>query len=424
MRQPVKDSSDQHVVIIGGGHAGAEAVAALRQKGWPGDITLVSGEPQLPYQRPPLSKGYLKGKVSADALAIKKAPFYEKTETALILGVNVTEIDRDNHSLTLDNGDTLSYDKLIYATGTRARLLPVPGADLPSVFYLRTLSDVERIRASLAPGKRLLVIGAGYIGLEVAASAIQLGFNVTALEAQDRVLARVTSPEMSDFFSELHQTAGLDLRTGCQITALRADGQGSYIASVTDQHQGEYELPFDCAIVGIGVLPNTELAQAAGLDCDNGVLVDEFTATSDPDIFAVGDCSNHPSALYDRRLRLESVPNAADQAKVAAGVISGEPKPYTALPWFWSDQYEVKLQSAGLNDGYDELVLMGEPAQRRFFILYFREQQLICVDAINMPMAFMKAKTLIAQPEQRLKSEVLPVFQALSEKARPAASTD
>lgn len=409
--------SQQRVVIIGGGHAGAEAVAALRQKGWAGDITLISSEKQLPYQRPPLSKGYLNGKVSADALAIKKGPFYEKADTTLLLGVTVTAIDRGNHTLALDNGQTLAYDKLIYATGTRARTLPVPGADLPSVYYLRTMTDVERIRASLTPGKRLLVIGAGYIGLEVAASAIQLGLSVTALEAQDRVLARVTSPEMSDFFSTLHTDSGLDLRTGCQVTALREDNAGAYVASVSDKTLGDTELPFDSAIVGIGVLPNSELAEAAGLACDNGVLVDEFTATSDPDIFAVGDCSNHPNAFYSRRLRLESVPNAADQAKIAAGVICGQAKPYTALPWFWSDQYDVKLQSAGLNDGYNHLEMLGEPTKRRFCILYFRQRQLICVDAINMPMAFMKAKALIPLADENDQDNVMPIFQALAAKS-------
>lgn len=409
--------SQKRVVIIGGGHAGAEAVAALRQKGWPGHITLISSEKQLPYQRPPLSKGYLNGKVSADALLIKKGPFYERADANLLLGVTVTAIDSGSHTLALDNGQTLAYDKLIYATGTRARLLPVPGSDLPGVHYLRTISDVERIRANLTPGKRLLVIGAGYIGLEVAASAIQLGMNVTALEAQDRVLARVTSPEMSDFFSWLHKGSGLDLRTGCQVTALREDNAGAYIASINDKTWGETELTFDCAVVGIGVLPNTGLAESAGLDCDNGVLVDEFTATSDPDIFAVGDCSNHPNALYNRRLRLESVPNAADQAKIAAGVICGQAKPYDALPWFWSDQYDVKLQSAGLNSGYDHLEMLGEPAKRRFCILYFRHSRLICVDAINMPMAFMKAKALIPLIDQSDQEKVMPIFQALTAKS-------
>lgn len=409
--------SQQRVVVIGGGHAGVEAVAALRQKGWTGQITLISSEKQPPYQRPPLSKGYLSGKISATALAIKKGPFYEKAEATLLLGVTVTAIDRGNHELVLDNGQMLAYDKLIYATGTRARKLPVPGAHLPSVYYLRTMTDVERIRASLEPGKRLLIIGAGYIGLEVAASAIQLGLSVTALEAQDRVLARVTSPEMSNFFAELHKESGLDLRTDCQVTALREDNIGGYIASVDDKKRGKIEIPFDCAIVGIGVLPNVELAEAAGLACDNGVLVDEFTATQDSDIFAVGDCSNHPNAFYQRRLRLESVPNAVDQAKIAAGVICGQAKPYNALPWFWSDQYDVKLQSSGLNDGYDHLEILGEPAKRRFCILYFRQQQLICVDTINMPMAFMQAKKLILQDDQSNHNNVMHIFRALVAKS-------
>lgn len=398
----------QRVVIIGGGHAGAEAVAALRQKGWQDDIVLISAEDQLPYHRPPLSKGLLSGKTSADSLAIKKATFYAKAETELRLGTRVTGIDRTARMLTLDTGDTLEYTHLIYATGTRARRLEVPGADLPVVFYLRTLADVEAMKPRFQPGKRLLIVGAGYIGLEVAASAVTLGMSVTVLEVQDRVLARVTSPEMSDFFQRLHTDAGVTIRTDTGVTGFRTEGD-HHVATLPS---GE-ALPFDCAVVGIGVLPNIELAEQAGLACDNGVVVDEFTTTSDPAIRAIGDCCNHPDRFYQRRLRLESVPNATDQAKTAAASICGKPQPYDTLPWFWSDQYDVKLQSVGLSDGYDTLRVMGDPDSRRFFILYFRDQRLICVDAVNMPKAFMKAKTVIRDEATNHQADVIDSFGAL-----------
>lgn len=398
----------EHVVIIGGGHAAAESVAALRQRGWKGAITLCSNESQLPYQRPPLSKGYFNGKVSSDSLAIKNAAFYEKAETGLMLGVTAVSIDREQHRVHLDNDSFLTYTHLIYATGTRPRLLEVPGADQAPLYYLRTLTDVDAIKPALQPGKRLLVIGAGYIGLEVAATAVQFGLEVTALEVQERVLARVTSPEMSSFFQQLHTNAGVNILTQAAV---------SHFEQSADEHRAVLQdgrsLAFDMAVVGIGVLANTELAETAGLDCNNGVWVDEYTQTTDPDIFAIGDCCNHPNHFYQRRLRLESVPNAAEQAKTAASVICGQAKPYTALPWFWSDQYDVKLQSAGLAEGYDHLHLLGDPDQKRFSILYFKAGRLICVDAINMPKAFFQARTRIMDAEKNDQTQVLEFFQTL-----------
>ena len=398
-----------HAVIIGGGHAAPEAVVALRQKGWQGDITIISDEPHLPYQRPPLSKAYFSGDISADNMPIKKQVVFDKTNTQLRLGRRATSIDRQEQLVTLDNGDTIAYSKLIIATGTRARKLPIPGANLPCVHYLRTLDDVTQIRQQVAKDTRLLIVGAGYIGLELAASANKLGAKVTVLETVDRVLARVTCEAMSTFYQDLHRAAGVDIRLNSGVKAFERQGN-AYQALLAD----DTTIDFDCVVVGIGVLPNVEIAQEAGLACDNGIIVDEFTQTADSNIYAVGDCSNHPNELYQRRLRLESVPNANDQAKAAAASICDKPKAYTSLPWFWSDQYDVKLQTAGLSQGYTETVVRGNVAAKEFCIFYLKDDVLIALDAINSPADFMKAKQLIPQQatfdKQRLADTSTPWY--------------
>lgn len=380
----------QNVVIIGASHAAADAIAMLRKAGWGHGITLIGDEQYLPYQRPPLSKAYYKGEMDADKLAIKNPSFYELTKVDLLLGNRVESIDRSTQEVILESGDRVAYSKLILATGTRARLLPIDGADVASVKYLRTLSDVDDIKASIPPGGKLLIVGAGYIGLEVAASAIKQGVQVTVLEAQDRVLARVTGEQVSAFYQEIHRAAGVDLRLGVGLKRFVEKGEDNF-AELGD---GEL-IKFDCAIVGIGVIPNVELAEQAGLACDNGIVVDEFTRTEDHNIYAVGDCSNHPSLLYKRRIRLESVPNAVAQAKTAAMSICGDNRVYDQLPWFWSDQYDVKLQTAGLLQGYDKSLISGDPADRKFTVSYFKENKLIALDAINSPAEFMQAKKRI-----------------------------
>ena len=379
-----------NVVIIGGGHAAAEAVTSLRMNDWEGGICLISDETHLPYQRPPLSKAYFNDQISAEKLAIKKMTVYEKTATHLMLGRRAQEIDRTNKVVILDNGDSVVYTKLIIATGTRARKLSIEGADLPCVNYLRTLDDVTRIKEKVRSGTRLLVVGAGYIGLEIAASATKLGAQVTVLEAIDRVLARVTCETMSKFYQDLHRDAGVDIRLSVGVARFEANGQ-AYRAVLNNGST----VDFDVVIVGIGVLPNVELAEQAGLECNNGIVVNEFTQTNDENVFAIGDCCNHPNLFYDRRVRLESVPNAMEQAKTAASVITGNPKPYSAFPWFWSDQYDVKLQTAGLSEGYTEFVVRGEPKGKKFCIFYLKGNKLIAMDAINSAPDFMKAKQLI-----------------------------
>lgn len=383
--------ANENVVIIGASHAAAEAISSLRRAGWSELITLVGDEPFLPYQRPPLSKAYYKGDLGLDKLAIKNASFYETAEVDLMLGRCAESIDRGNKQVTLDGGERVSYSKLILATGTRARHLPVEGADGPSIKYLRTVEDVDDIKSSLRAGNKLLIVGAGYIGLEVAASAVAQSAQVTVLEAQDRVLARVTSEPISHFYQDIHRDAGVDIRLGAALQRFVSDDDGQY-AELAD---GEI-LEFDCAIVGIGVIPNVELAETCGLECDNGIVVDEYTKTTDPDIYAVGDCCNHPSPMYGRRVRLESVPNAVAQAKTAALSICGDDRVYNQLPWFWSDQYDVKLQTAGLMQGHDEIEINGDIAARKFSVSYLKDGKLIALDAINSPADFMKAKKQIS----------------------------
>ncbi len=382
----------KQVVIVGASHAAAESIASLRKFGWQGKIVLVGDEAMLPYQRPPLSKAYYKGEVEADKLLIRPESFYQKNEVDLMLGHRVTSIDRDNKSIELDNSESVPYDYLILATGTRARRLPIEGADLKNIHYLRSKEDVDGIKASLSPGAKLLIVGAGYIGLEVAASAVKQGVEVIVFEAMDRVLARVTSPEISTFYQKLHKEEGVEIRLNASLE--RFEQSGSRLCAIDGD--GE-RIEFDSAIVGIGVIPNIELAEEAKLSCDNGIVVNEYAQTDDEAIYAIGDCSNHHNILYDRRIRLESVPNAVEQAKVAAKSICGEPLAYDQLPWFWSDQYDVKLQTAGLLQGHDQVVIRGDGENRKLAAFYLKQGVLIAVDALNSPAEFMLSKKLIQQ---------------------------
>jgi len=380
----------QQVVIIGGSHAGAEAAIALRTQGWEGRILLVSNEPTLPYQRPPLSKGYFHRAISKEQLLIKKQPLYDKAKVEVMLGESVTKIDKTIKSVSLASGSSISYDFLIIATGARPRKLTIPGADLPSINYLRTLIDTEQIIGQVTADSHLLVVGAGYIGLEIAASATKLGAKVTVLESLERVLSRVTNEQMSDFYQNLHKQNGVEIKLNSGVTEFRRSEE-RYVAV---QAEGQ-QISFDTAVIGIGVVPNIELAEEAGLKCENGIVVDNKTRTSDPHVFAIGDVSSHPNQFYQRQIRLESVPNAMEQAKVAAATICGKDKSHDAFPWFWSDQFDVKLQTAGLSQGYDSTVIRGDMAEKKFALFYLKDGKVIAVDAINSPKDFMKAKMLI-----------------------------
>ena len=378
------------VVIIGASHAAVDAISTLRKKGWSGKIILVGDEAPLPYHRPPLSKAYLQDQISEEKLLLRNEQFYQDSDVTLMLGRRAESINRKTKEVTLDGLEILAYDKLIIATGTRARLLPIEGGDLPSVHYLRTKDDADVIKAKLVSGKKILLIGAGYIGLEIAASAVQSGCDVVVVELADRVLARVTSPDVSEFYQRFHTEQGVDIRLNTGVQAIEAVG-ASYRATLNTGGT----VDFDSVVIGIGVLPNVELAEEAGLTCDNGILVNEFCATDDENIYAVGDCSRYQSLIYGRDIRLESIPNASGQARIAAAAICGDEVAYNEVPWFWSDQYHIKLQTAGLFDGYDEAVVRGNPSDNKFSVFYLKAGRVLAVDAINSPMEFMIAKKLI-----------------------------
>jgi 3-phenylpropionate/trans-cinnamate dioxygenase ferredoxin reductase subunit len=378
-------------VIVGASHASVQAIETLRREGHDGAIVLVGDEPLLPYNRPPLSKKFLSGELERERLALRSAQFYEQSRTETRLGVRVTAIDRTDQRLRVSDGTELRYDKLLLCVGSRPRLLEVPGSDLPGIHYLRTIADVEAIRAGLPGAKRLVIVGAGYIGLEAAASARHLGLDVTVLEMADRPLNRVVAPELSAFYVRRHEHEGVRIHCNTSVTAFTGDDR---VRSVVC---GDREFAADRVIVGIGILPETPLAAAAGIRCENGVWVDEECRTSDPNVFAAGDCTWHPSVHYGRRVRLESVDNAIEQARTAASNMCGIPARHEHVPWFWSDQYDVKLQIAGLSQGYDQVIVRGDPASGHFALYYLAQGELLAVDAVSSPKDFMTGKRWIAE---------------------------
>ena len=381
------------VVIIGAGHAGGTAAALLRQYGYAAAITLVGEEPIAPYQRPPLSKAWLKGEADADSLALKPTEFYAEVGIELILGVCATTIDRAARTVSLTDGRTLAYDTLIIATGARARALPIPGVELKGVLSLRSAADAEVLKATLGPGRRLAVIGGGYIGLEAAASARALGADAVVIEREPRILARVACEVLSTFFTEYHRARGVQFEVGAMVAALEGDG-----GRVTGVRLGDGRvIACDAALVGVGAPPNDEIARAAGLDCDGGVLVDIHARTSDPAIFAIGDVSNRPLPHYHRTFRLESVANALEQARQAAAAITGRPPPAQEVTWNWSDQYDVKYQFAGLPFDVDDIIVRGDPARAKFAVFHLCGDVIQAVEAVNAPAEFMAGRQLIGQ---------------------------
>ena len=382
-------------IIAGASHAAAMLAPALRQQGWQGRIVVVGAEASIPYHRPPLSKDYLAGAKSLDEILIRPASVYEQSEVEFILDTSVDAIDRQVKTVRLSNGETLPYSKLALTVGSRVREVDLPGAALDGVFYLRDLKDVERISPYIQPGANAVIVGGGYIGLETAAVLKGKGMNVTVLEMMERVLQRVTAPVLSEFYTRVHGEEGVDIRCGVAVSGFKGNGK---VAKVVCNDGLEFAA--DLVIIGVGILPNTELAEAAGLEVDNGIIVNEQAQTSDPDIFAAGDCANHHNPIYDRRLRLESVQNATDQSRVAAAAACGKQANYNAVPWFWSEQYDLMLQIAGLSQGYDEIITRGDPAQgRSFAAFYLQKGRVLAVDAVNRPQEFMFTKRLI--PMQR-----------------------
>jgi len=378
------------VVLVGGGHAAAAFSNSVRRAGYEGRVLLVSEEPVPPYHRPPLSKKYLSDGLPVEQILIRAAAWYQEQRIELRLGQRVESIDRRSGQLRLVGGETLAYSRLVLMTGARARRLPAAiGGDLQGVLQMRSLADADALAPHLVAGRRMLVVGGGYIGLEAAAVAVSKGLKVALLEAAPRILQRVAAPATSDYFRALHRARGVDLREGAALRRLLADGARVCGAELED---GSF-IEADVVLVGIGVVPNVELAEAAGLQVDNGIVVDTLCQTSDPAILAAGDCCSFD--YRGQRIRLESVQNANDQAATAAHTVAGQHKPYAALPWFWSDQYDCKLQIAGLNSGYDAVVVRPGKNERSQSVWYYRGEQLLAVDAMSDPAAYVTAKKLL-----------------------------
>jgi 3-phenylpropionate/trans-cinnamate dioxygenase ferredoxin reductase subunit len=384
----------EQVVIVGAGQAAVQAVDTLRRRGFAGKLTLIGAEPSPPYQRPPLSKKYLAGALERERLLIRPATFFAEHAVTTHFGRRVTDLAPHQRHVRLDDGTVIPFDGLLLATGAHPRRLPVAGADLPGVHYLRSIADADAIRAGLAGGGRLVIVGAGYIGLEVAATARELGMEVTVLEMAERVMNRVVCPEVSAFYQAEHARHGVRIRCHEQLRALHADPRSGRVARVLSETGGEY--PADVVLIGAGVTPADELARAAGLDCENGVVTEAHCRTSHEAIYAAGDCASHLNRRYGRHLRLESVDNAFEQGTTAALNLMGTETLHDKLPWFWSDQYDLKLIIVGIAQGYDTVVMRGTPAARSFSACYLQRGELIAIDSVNSPKDQMAARKLIA----------------------------
>jgi 3-phenylpropionate/trans-cinnamate dioxygenase ferredoxin reductase component len=383
----------EQIVIAGGGQAAVQTADTLRRKGFAGKLTVVGEEPWLPYQRPPLSKKYLGGSLERERLLIRPAQFFAEHNISALLGRRVTDVARAARRVRLDDGTVLPYDALVIATGSRPRRLLAPGGELAGVHYLRSIADADCIRSAFSPAGRLIVIGGGYIGLEVAATARELGMEVTVLEMAARVMSRVTCPEVSAFYEAEHARHGVNIRCNESVRALHGDAGSGRVRAVLTEAGGEY--PADVVIVGVGVAPADELARTAGLECENGVVTDAHCRTADEAIYAAGDCASHLNRQYGRHLRLESVDNAFEQGTTVALNLLGTATPHDKVPWFWSDQFDLKLIIVGVAHGYDTVIVRGTPATRTFSACYLRDGELIAIDTVNAPKDQMAARKLI-----------------------------
>ncbi|HMO75992.1 MAG TPA: FAD-dependent oxidoreductase [Sphingopyxis sp.] len=379
------------VVIVGGGHGGAQAAVALRTQKFAGTIAIVGDEPELPYERPPLSKEYFAGEKEFERIQLRPAKYWDEREVTMLLGKRVVSVDPAAHTVTTDGGETIGYGKLVWATGGSPRMLPIPGGDLPGVQGVRTKADADAMKAASETADQIVVIGGGYIGLEAAAVLRKAGRKVVLLEALDRVLARVAGEQLSRFYEQEHRGHGVDLRLGVQVEAI----EGTERATGVRLSTGEV-IPADLVIVGIGIVPATQPLIEAGATGGNGVLVDRLCRTSLPDIYAIGDCAAHANDFAEGAvIRLESVQNANDQANVVAKHICGEEAPYHAIPWFWSNQYDLKLQTAGLSTGHDQTVLRGDIASRSFSIVYLKEGRVIAIDCVNATKDYVQGRMIV-----------------------------
>ena len=380
------------IVIVGAGQAGAQAVDTLRREGFAGRLVLIGDEPELPYQRPPLSKKYLAGELAVDRLPFRHRSFYDEHRVELKLGVRAERLDPRTHRVALAGGEELTYDRLLLCLGAEARRLACPGVELGGVHYLRGIADVAAIQAKTKPGARVVIIGGGYIGLETAATCHKLGCEVTVLEMADRVMNRVVAPSVSQFFSQEHRAHGVNLICDARVVGLEGRESVQRVLCADGNHHQT-----DLLIVGVGCVATTRLASDAGVACDNGILVDEYCRTSDAAIFAAGDCTNHPSPHFGRRIRLESVDNAFEQAKTAALNMLDRNVAHDRVPWFWSDQFDNKLLIIGLSQGHDRTVVRGDPATRSFSVCYLQDGELLALEAVNHSKDYMAARKVISE---------------------------
>jgi len=380
-------------IIVGGSHAGAQVAISLRQEGWENGILVISDEAHLPYHRPPLSKGFVSGDKSLDNILLRPASYYEQRNIEFLFNVSVNAIDRVNKQISCSDGKSRHYEKLALTTGARTRKLELPGSTLAGMHYLRSAKDAQAIRESSTHAKHAVIVGGGYIGLELAASFSKAGIKVTVLEVAPRVLARVAAAEVAEFYSRVHREEGVNIVTSTSAAAFKGD---THVTAVVDTEGKEHAA--DVVVLGVGISPNSELAERAGLEVNNGIVVNQYAQTSDANIVAAGDCTNHPNPLLGRSLRLESVPNATEQAKCAAASLCNKQKEYASLPWFWSDQFDLKLQTAGINEGYDRVVVRGDAhASRSIAVFYLKENKVIAVDCVNRAPEFAVIKKALSK---------------------------
>ena len=391
----------ENLLIIGAGQSAIQCISTLKKEGYSGSITLVGEEEHLPYQRPPLSKGFLEDSIGKERLYFKKLEFFTENKVQLYLGLSAEKLEIDNQKVYLSDNSELEFDKLVFATGSRVRCLDFPGSELKSIFYLRDLDDAEAIKKDLETSENLVIIGAGYIGLEAAAIAAKKNKKVTIIEMADRVMNRTVDPQISEYYLNLHESYGVKFHFNTSLETINEVSNSLEVVCSDGT-----EVKADSVLIGAGVVPNIELAEEAGIYCDNGIIVDEFGQTNFKNIYACGDCTNHPNKILNKNLRLESVHNAMEQAKTVASSVMNNPMEYSQVPWFWSDQYDHKLQIVGLSGDHDLVTMRGNTNDAKFMLFYTKDEELIAVDAINNPKEFLISRKLVAN-KVKIKPEVI-----------------
>ena len=391
----------ENLLIIGAGQSAIQCISTLKKEGYSGSITLVGEEEHLPYQRPPLSKGFLEDSLNKERLYFKKLEFFTENKVQLYLGLSAEKLEIDNQKVYLSDNSELEFDKLVFATGSRVRYLDFPGSELKSIFYLRDLDDAEAIKKDLETSENLVIIGAGYIGLEAAAIAAKKNKKVTIIEMADRVMNRTVDPQISEYYLNLHKSYGVKFHFNTSLETINEVSDSLEVVCSDGT-----EVKADSVLIGAGVVPNIELAEEAGINCDNGIIVNEFGQTNFKNIYACGDCTNHPNKILNKNLRLESVHNAMEQAKTVASSLMNNPMEYNQVPWFWSDQYDHKLQIVGLSGDHDVVTMRGNTNDAKFMLFYTKDEELIAVDAINNPKEFLISRKLVAN-KVKIKPKVI-----------------